>query len=44
MDLAVIFTLDDAGIFEINEVFLLQRSQLVQHFVRRVKFIEAQNN
>src|SRR5262245_12637582 len=41
MDLAVLVALDDAGIFQIDQIFLLQRACLVQHFVGGVDTVKA---
>src|SRR5262249_29853943 len=40
--LAVLVALNHAGVFEIDQILLLHRSQLVQHLVSRVDTVEVE--
>src|SRR5690242_15877746 len=42
MDLAVLVAFNHAGVFEIDEILLLHRSELVQHLVSGVHAVEVE--
>src|SRR5262249_43782331 len=44
MNLAALFTLDHTGVFQIDQIFLLQRAQLVQHLIGRVNSVKIEDD
>jgi hypothetical protein len=44
VDFTALLAFNDASIFEIDEVLLLQRPQLVEHLICGVQSIKAEND
>jgi len=42
MDLAILIAFSHAGVFEIDQILLLHRSQLIQHLVGSVHAVEVE--